>query len=126
MCTQTARDPEICVRGILPVIWTAGNTEGLPLLLRRVVVSLRRAVREIPCSQLLLACPQMLSLHANNVLHRVRVLIGFVCTLIVIAALCGHATLEWWENGAGRCMAASRPLLTARWCGAHCGVDSAM
>ncbi|RNC51433.1 hypothetical protein TcCL_ESM11448 [Trypanosoma cruzi] len=68
----------------------------------------------------------MLSLHANNVLHRVRVLIGFVCTLVLFATLCGHATLEWWENGAGRCMAASRPLFSARWCGAHCGADSAM
>ncbi|RNC36156.1 hypothetical protein TcCL_Unassigned00890 [Trypanosoma cruzi] len=43
----------------------------------------------------------MLSLHANNVLQRVRVLIGFVCTLILFATLCGHATLEGWENGAG-------------------------
>ncbi|RNC36324.1 hypothetical protein TcCL_Unassigned00708 [Trypanosoma cruzi] len=43
----------------------------------------------------------MLSLHAKNVLQRVRVLIGFVCALILFATLCGHATLEWWENGAG-------------------------
>ncbi|RNF06663.1 hypothetical protein TcG_10441 [Trypanosoma cruzi] len=83
------------------------------------------AGREVPCSQLLLVCPQMMSLHANNVLQRVRVLIGFACTLIVLAALCGHATLEWWENGAGRCMAASRPSFTARWGGVHCGVLSA-
>ncbi|RNC55679.1 hypothetical protein TcCL_ESM06830 [Trypanosoma cruzi] len=68
----------------------------------------------------------MLSLHANNVLQRVRVLVGFVCTLILFATLCGHATLEGWENGAGRCMAASRPSFSARWCGAHCGVNSAM
>ncbi|RNC40061.1 hypothetical protein TcCL_NonESM10515 [Trypanosoma cruzi] len=82
--------------------------------------------REIPCSLLLLVCPQMLSLHANNVLYRVRGMIGFVCTLILFATLCGHARLEWWENGAGRCLAASRPSFTARWCGAHCGVDSPM
>ncbi|RNC41011.1 hypothetical protein TcCL_NonESM09468 [Trypanosoma cruzi] len=68
----------------------------------------------------------MISLHANNVLQRVRVMVGFVCTLVLFATLCGHATLEWWENGAGRCMAASRPSFTARWCGAHCGADSAM
>ncbi|RNC36383.1 retrotransposon hot spot (RHS) protein [Trypanosoma cruzi] len=43
----------------------------------------------------------MLSLHANNVLQRVRVLIGFVCTLILFAALCGHARIDGWENGAG-------------------------
>ncbi|RNC39087.1 hypothetical protein TcCL_NonESM11606 [Trypanosoma cruzi] len=43
----------------------------------------------------------MLSLHANNVLQRVRVLIGFVCTRILFATLCGHATLDGWENGAG-------------------------
>ncbi|RNC52108.1 hypothetical protein TcCL_ESM10705 [Trypanosoma cruzi] len=103
-----------------------GQHRGAVTLLRRVVVSLRRAGREIACSLLPLVCPQMLSLHANNVLQRVRVLVGFVCTLIVFATLCGHATLEWWENGAGRCMAASRPSFTARWCGAHCGVDSAM
>ncbi|RNF02129.1 hypothetical protein TcG_11371 [Trypanosoma cruzi] len=78
------------------------------------------------CYLLLLVCPQMMSLHANNVLQRVRVLVGFACTLIVFAALCGHATLEWWENGAVRCMAASRPSFTARWCGVHCGVDSAI
>ncbi|RNC42166.1 hypothetical protein TcCL_NonESM08198 [Trypanosoma cruzi] len=65
------------------------------------------AGREIPCSLLLLVCPQMLSLHANNVLQRVRGIVGFVCTRILFATLCGHATLEWWENGAGRCMAAS-------------------
>ncbi|RNC56466.1 hypothetical protein TcCL_ESM05980 [Trypanosoma cruzi] len=99
---------------------------GAVTLIRRVVVSLRRVDREIPCSQLLLVCPQMLSLHANDVLQRVRVLVGFVCTLVLFAILCGHATLEGWENGAGRCLAASRPLFTARWCGAHCGVDSAM
>ncbi|RNC52025.1 hypothetical protein TcCL_ESM10797, partial [Trypanosoma cruzi] len=29
--TQTARCPQPCVRGILPAMWTAGNTEGLPL-----------------------------------------------------------------------------------------------
>ncbi|ESS61346.1 hypothetical protein TCDM_11072 [Trypanosoma cruzi Dm28c] len=92
--TQKARCPELCVRGIIPAIWTAGNTEGLPLLLRRVVVSLRRVGREIPCSQLLLVCAQMLSLHSNNVLQRVRVLIGFVCTLILFAIFCGHATPE--------------------------------
>ncbi|RNC41327.1 hypothetical protein TcCL_NonESM09131 [Trypanosoma cruzi] len=74
---------------------------GAATLLRRVVVSLRRVVREIPCSLLLLVCPQKLSPHANNVLQRVRVLIGFVCTLILFATLCGRATLEWWENGAG-------------------------
>ncbi|RNC35472.1 hypothetical protein TcCL_Unassigned01637 [Trypanosoma cruzi] len=64
--------------------------------------------------------------HANDVLQRARVLIGFACALILFATLCGHAILEGWENGAGRCMAASRPLFTARWCGAHCGADSAM
>ncbi|RNF07250.1 hypothetical protein TcG_10159 [Trypanosoma cruzi] len=79
-----------------------------------------------PCSQLLLVCPQMLSLHANNVFQRVRGMIGFVCTLILFATLCGHATIEWWENGAGRCMAASSLSFTARWCGAHSGADSAM
>ncbi|RNC32974.1 hypothetical protein TcCL_Unassigned04366 [Trypanosoma cruzi] len=67
---------------------------GAVTLLRRVVVSLRRVGREIPCSQLLLVYPQMLSLHANNVLQRMRGMIGFVCTLIVFATLCGHATLE--------------------------------
>ncbi|RNC46461.1 hypothetical protein TcCL_NonESM03717 [Trypanosoma cruzi] len=93
---------------------------------RGAVTLIRRVGREIPCSQLPLVCPQMLSLHANNVLQRVRGMIGFVCTLILFATLCGHATLEGWQNGAGRCMAAFRPSFTARWCGAHCGVDSAM
>ncbi|RNC41374.1 hypothetical protein TcCL_NonESM09074 [Trypanosoma cruzi] len=30
-----------------------------------------------------------------------RVLIGFVCTLILFATLCGHATLEWWKMERG-------------------------
>ncbi|RNC61337.1 hypothetical protein TcCL_ESM00838 [Trypanosoma cruzi] len=85
-----------------------------------------RVGREISCSLLLLVCPQMLSLHANNVLQRVRVLVGFVCTLILFATFCGQTKPEGWENGAGRCMAASRPFFGARWCGAHCGADSAM
>ncbi|RNC51969.1 hypothetical protein TcCL_ESM10859 [Trypanosoma cruzi] len=67
-----------------------------------------------------------LSLHANNVLHRVGGMIGVVCTLVLFASFCGYATLEWWENGAGRCMAASLPLFTARWCSAHCAVGSAI
>ncbi|RNC32048.1 hypothetical protein TcCL_Unassigned05382 [Trypanosoma cruzi] len=71
-------------------------------------------------------CVPMLSLHANDVVQRVRMLIGLVCALVLFAALCGHATLEWWGNGAGRCMAVSHPLFTARWCGAHCGADSAV
>ncbi|RNC40879.1 hypothetical protein TcCL_NonESM09610 [Trypanosoma cruzi] len=99
---------------------------GAVTLIRRVVVSLRRVSREIACSLLLLVCPQKFSLHANNVLQRVRGMIGFVCALVLFATLCGHATPEWWENGAGRCMAAFRPSFSARWCGAHCCADFAM
>ncbi|RNC53347.1 hypothetical protein TcCL_ESM09328 [Trypanosoma cruzi] len=74
------------------------------------------------CCCVLKCCHSMRS----NVLQRVRVLIGFVCTLIPFATLCGHAKPEGRGNGAGRCLAASRPSFTARWCGAHCGVDSAV
>ncbi|RNC35079.1 hypothetical protein TcCL_Unassigned02068 [Trypanosoma cruzi] len=103
-----------------------GQHRWVPLLFRRAVVSLCRVGRETPCSQLLLVCLQMLPLHANNVLQRVRGIVGFVCTLILFAALCGHARIEGWENVAGRCMAASRPLFGARWCAARCGADFAI
>ncbi|RNC54783.1 hypothetical protein TcCL_ESM07774 [Trypanosoma cruzi] len=93
VCTQTARDPELCVRGILSCHLNCGQHRGAATLTPQSFCVLTGLTGKFHADSYCW-CPQMLSLHANNVLHRVRGMIGFVCTLIVFATLCGHATLE--------------------------------